>query len=199
MCQSVVATMESRCVFRRVLAMLFVLWTRKSGKAKNWKGYAKQTSCLAPATLPVAAGSDSLSSTEQTSTDHDVNRATPRPDISEELCTLTKRTRTDTGRWHSPVLKGMPTCSTTTQTLPSTKSYYLWKHPASSMTPDEEKIATCALKRKLESLFDGQTAIFKTRGQSLNPCQSHALRSYLHLSLISWISILRLDSWCGME
>ena len=35
------------------------------------------------------------------------------------------------------------------------------------MPPEEEKIATHALKRKLESSFDGQTAVFKTRGQSL--------------------------------
>ena len=33
-----------------------------------------------------------------------------------------------------------------------------------------------------------------------NPCQSHTLHTYLHLSLISWISILRLDSlvWNGI-
>ena len=35
------------------------------------------------------------------------------------------------------------------------------------MTSEEEKIATHALKRTVQSSFDGQTAVFKTRGQSL--------------------------------
>ena len=91
----------------------------KAGGPKKRKDYTKQTSSTAQATLPVAPGSDSLSSTEQTSTDHDVNEATPMPDIPEELCTPTKRTRTDTSRRHSSALKGMPTCSTTTLTSPS--------------------------------------------------------------------------------
>ena len=38
----------------------------------------------------------------------------------------------------------------------------------------------------------------KTNEVVENPCQLHTLHTYLHLSLISWISIVRLDSWCGM-
>ena len=140
---------------------------KKAGRPKKRKDYTKHTSSLAPATLPVAAGSDSLFSTEQTSTDHNVNKATPMPDIPEEFCTPTKRTRTDTSRRHCPALKGMPTCSTTTRTSPSAKSCYLSEQPAPSMTSEEEKIATHALKRTVQSSFDGQTAVFKTRGQSL--------------------------------
>ena len=145
--------------------MLFILRTRESWKAKEEERLYKPNfhSCASH----IASCIDSLSSTEQTSTDHDINKATPMPDIPEEFCTPTKRTRTDTSRRHSPTLKGMPTYSTTRQTSPSANSYYLSKHPAPSMTPEEVKITTHALKRKLESSFDGQTAVFKTRGQSL--------------------------------